>query len=51
MFGIDLESQDDLNGGKIPEDLRRGLGEAGTLLSCNAEVTIEEDDSRWLGYV
>ena len=47
VLSIELEFEDDLDRGEIPEDLRQRFVEDGVALSANAAIVVEEIGSRW----
>ena len=44
---VDLDFEDDLNRGEIPEALRQKFVEGGVTLSQNAMIAVEETGNRW----
>ena len=44
---VDLDFEDDLNRGEIPETLRQKFVEGGVTLSQNATIAVEETGNRW----
>ena len=44
---VDLDFEDNLNRGEIPEDLRQKFVDSGTTLSQNATIVIEEPGNKW----
>ena len=47
LLTVELEFEDDLDRGEIPEDLRQRFVEDGVTLSENAAIVVEETGNRW----
>ena len=47
LLSVELNLEDDLDRGEIPEDLREKLAAEGVILSQNAAIIVEEMGNRW----
>ena len=47
LLSVELDFEDDLDRGEIPEDLRQKLAAEGIILSQNAAIIVEEMGNKW----